>query len=207
MRTWFISRPMVLAFTVSGRSGSFSAKTVQGLIDRLVGPGHEVESGKSGLQFAGDSGPGVFLQLQKRQSGVAQSGGQPRAHLLQFLIAAPGPLGIGLEVFLHSGPPGQKVPRYSAEWRSGPQTPWPRRRGTSCRCWFSCSLTQIPPVVSEYLRVLNQPQKAGVVHRLDGQQILRSRIRLFRPHGKLIEVVFAPGVRGGPACRMPWAGR
>ncbi|MBS6354394.1 MAG: hypothetical protein KH438_03785, partial [Oscillibacter sp.] len=101
--------------------GKFFGKAAQGLIDRLVGPGHEVESGKSGLQFAGDSGPGVFLQLQKRQSGVAQGGGQPRAHLLQFLIAAPGPLGIGLEVFLHSGPPGQK-------FRAAPQNGAPGRR-------------------------------------------------------------------------------
>ena len=101
--------------------GKFPGKAAQGLIDRLVGPGHEVESGKSGLQFAGDSGPGVFLQLQKRQPGVAQGGGQPRAHLLQFLIAAPGPLGIGLEVFLHSGPPGQK-------FRAAPQNGAPGRR-------------------------------------------------------------------------------
>ena len=49
----------------------FIGKAPQRLIHRLVGPGHEVESGQAGLQLAGSSGSGILLQFQKCQPGVA----------------------------------------------------------------------------------------------------------------------------------------
>ena len=84
-------------------------KAVQHLINGLVGPGHEVESGKSGLQFTGRSSQCVFLQFQKSQPRLTQIVLQAHRSLFQFFIAGAGFSRLALEILLHSGTAGQKL--------------------------------------------------------------------------------------------------